>query len=78
MRDFEIPASFWWELKFVSDSLMENINGTFSLQLNIQSVRVLHHHHHHLFIYSLCHQFQRQRDPSDSTDRQSQEETHTV
>ncbi|KAI7809981.1 putative nucleolar protein 9 [Triplophysa rosa] len=26
MRDFEIPASFWWELKYLSDSLMENLN----------------------------------------------------
>ncbi|XP_056600477.1 nucleolar protein 9 [Triplophysa dalaica] len=26
MTDFEIPASFWWELKHLSDSLMENIN----------------------------------------------------
>ncbi|XP_051990029.1 LOW QUALITY PROTEIN: nucleolar protein 9 [Xyrauchen texanus] len=26
ITDFEIPTSFWWELKYLSDSLMENVN----------------------------------------------------
>ncbi|XP_073713916.1 nucleolar protein 9-like [Misgurnus anguillicaudatus] len=26
LTDFEIPTSFWWELKYLSDSLMENVN----------------------------------------------------
>ncbi|XP_051719945.1 nucleolar protein 9 [Ctenopharyngodon idella] len=26
MMDFEIPASFWWELKHLADCLMENVN----------------------------------------------------
>ncbi|KAG9278726.1 nucleolar protein 9 [Astyanax mexicanus] len=26
LTDFEVPVSFWWELKYLSESLMENIN----------------------------------------------------
>ncbi|XP_072524435.1 nucleolar protein 9 [Salminus brasiliensis] len=26
LTDFEVPVSFWWELKYLSDSLMENVN----------------------------------------------------
>ncbi len=25
--DFEIPVSFWWELKHLYERLMENVNG---------------------------------------------------
>lgn len=27
MMDFEIPTSFWWELKHLAECLMEHING---------------------------------------------------
>ncbi|XP_066508727.1 nucleolar protein 9-like [Hoplias malabaricus] len=26
LTDFEVPVSFWWELKYLSDALMENVN----------------------------------------------------
>lgn len=27
LTDFEAPTSFWWEFKYLSESLMENVNG---------------------------------------------------
>uniref|UniRef100_A0A4W4GWU4 PUM-HD domain-containing protein n=1 Tax=Electrophorus electricus TaxID=8005 RepID=A0A4W4GWU4_ELEEL len=32
LTDFDAPTSFWWELKYLSDSLMENVNASTVLQ----------------------------------------------
>lgn len=29
LTDFEVPTSFWWEFKYLSESLLENVNGEF-------------------------------------------------
>ncbi|KAL7842237.1 hypothetical protein SRHO_G00239260 [Serrasalmus rhombeus] len=46
LTDFEVPVSFWWELKYLSDTLMENVKvcvANFTASAALQTLLVVCH-----------------------------------
>lgn len=81
LTDFEVPTSFWWEFKYLSESLVENVNGEFHRTGHVKiSMRCQAEITNDcLFVpccHSLCHQFHRKHRASDPADHLPQEETH--
>lgn len=49
---FEAPTSFWWELKTLSTSLMDNVNGKSSV-IKLQYIETPHCTSQYVFIVDL-------------------------